>query len=334
MTRRDLSYLVSLALGVCAFYVTISGVIMDVRDVPGFVLHTEAGYACVVLGLAHLALNWPLVRSYLRRWRRPRPGPGADHALNRRRRSLVGAALAAVGGAALGFVVGRLTAGASPRVLDVAPTDQEETPQPRTAAPLRSMALPPPAPSSLALGEAIRKRRSRRTYGQTPLTLEELSTVLFAAQGITDTARGLRAAPSAGALYPLETYSIVHRVQGLAPGLYHYRPSNHTLALLDEQELGGKLTLAGVGQLMLARAGAVIVFSAVYARTTRRYGARSERYILLEAGHAAQNIYLAAEGAGLAACAVGAFDDRALNAILGLDGQYESALYMMTLGRA
>jgi len=196
------------------------------------------------------------------------------------------------------------------------------------------MALPPPQPSLLLLDEALRHRRSRREYGPAPLTLAELSAALYAAQGITDDARGLRAAPSAGALYPLETYVIAHRVEGLAAGLYHYRPSDHTLTLRYERDLGLRLMTAGVGQAMLARAGAVIAFSAVWARTAQRYGARGERYILLEAGHAAQNVYLAAEGLGLAACAVGAFDDGALNALLGADGQRETALYLMTLGYA
>lgn len=334
MTRRDLSYLVILLFTLCALYTAVSGVIMDVRDVPSFVLHTEAGYACIVLGVAHLALNGPLLRSYWRRWRGPRPRPKAPQVLDRGRRGLLWAALAAVGGAALGFVGGRLTASAAPRWSEPAEWPAEDAPQRSAAEEAPPLSLPPPQASALSLDEAIRRRRSRRAYGAEPLTLAELSAALYAAQGVTDVARGLRAAPSAGALYPLETYVIAHRVEGLAAGVYRYRPGDHSLSLRYARELGLRLMAAGVGQAMLARAGAVIAFSGVWARAARRYGARSERYILLEAGHAAQNIYLAAEGLGLSACAVGAFDDAALNALLGADGQREAALYLMTLGHA
>ena len=326
MRPRDMSYVVILFLGLCAFYTTLSGIIMDVRGVPTFFLHAEMGYACAALGALHLALNAPLIRSYAHRWRRRIPAQRPA----RGRRDFLQGTLAMLAGVVVGFGVGRKVPAEGRSV----PTEQGgATPPPQPITPGAAIALPPPSPSGLLLDKAIRQRRSRRDYAPLPLSQGELAGLLWAAQGITDPVRSFRAAPSAGATYPLEAYALVHRVEGLAAGLYRYRPTEHAIEPLREGHFERQIMQIGIGQGMLAQAGVVIILSAVPARTERRYGARAERYILLEAGHAAQNIYLAAEGYGLGACAVGAFDDEALNAFLQIDGRRERALYMMAVGK-
>lgn len=325
MRRRDVSYLVIFFLILCGLYTIASGIIMDVQGIPSFLLHAETGYACATLGALHLALNVPLIRSYAHRWSRP---PAPIRRASRGRRDFLQGVFAMLAGAVAGFWVGK----EMPMRECPAPTDRRGT-TPRPTPKGVAIPLPPPKASSLLLDEAIRRRRSRRDYAPSPLGQEELASLLYSAQGITDPSRAFRAAPSAGATYPLETFVIVHRVEGLAAGLYRYRPAEHALELHQEGSFERQITLAGIGQGMLAQAGVVIIFSAVPERTSRRYGARAERYILLEAGHAAQNIYLAAEGHGLGACAVGAFDDEALNALLGVDGRQEKVLYMMAVGK-
>ena len=181
--------------------------------------------------------------------------------------------------------------------------------------------------------DAIEARRSRRTYAAGPLSLENLSRLLHAAGGITDPARGFRAAPSAGALYPVEVYAVVHDVAGLDAGLYHYAPSGHALEHVRSQDLRAPMVVASIGQEMVGRAQVCLVLSALFQRTRWRYHERTYRYVLLEAGHIAQNVYLAATALGLGACAIGAFLDDGLNRLLGIDGSEESALYILAVGR-
>jgi SagB-type dehydrogenase family enzyme len=184
-----------------------------------------------------------------------------------------------------------------------------------------------------SLEAAIQARRSRRTYSAEPLSLEELSRLLHSAGGITDQTRGFRAAPSAGALYPIETYPVVHDVSGLERGIYHYVPQDHALERLRAMDARAAMVVAGVGQEMMGLAQTCLVLSAIFQRTRWRYRERTYRYVLMEAGHIAQNVYLAATSLGLGACAVGAFLDDALNGLLGLDGDQEAALYVITVGR-
>lgn len=194
--------------------------------------------------------------------------------------------------------------------------------------------LPAPhAYQGLSLEEAIQTRRSIRDYASQPLALEELSRLLHAAQGLTDPRQGFRAAPSAGALYPIETYVVVHNVAGLEPGLYHYAVAGHALERLRAENLRGAITLAGIGQEMLGQAGVCFVLSAIFQRLRWKYHERTYRYALLEAGHVGQNLYLAATSMGLGACAVGAFLDDELNRLLDIDGQEEAALYIISVGR-
>jgi SagB-type dehydrogenase family enzyme len=192
--------------------------------------------------------------------------------------------------------------------------------------------LPPvSAPPELSVAGAIERRRSLRDYADRPLTTGELSWLLSAASGITGPG-GLRAAPSAGAQYPIETYVAVTRVEGIEPGIYHYAPADHALERLRGGTFGGDLVLAGLGQEFLGQAPVVVVLSAIFQRLRWRYRERAYRYALLEAGHIGQNVYLAAEAAGLGACAVGAFFDDAVNRLLEIDGVEEAALVLLPVG--
>ncbi len=197
----------------------------------------------------------------------------------------------------------------------------------------KRIALPDPHPyRGLSLEEAIEARRSRRTYSGQPLSLAELSRLLYAAQGITQRQGELRAAPSAGALYPIELYAVAHNIAGLEPGIYHYAVPAHELELVRQGDQRAAVTKAGLGQGHLGQANVCIVLSAIFQRLRWKYHERTYRYALLEAGHIGQNLYLAATSMGLGACAVGAFLDDDLNGLLGLDGEEEAALLVITGG--
>ncbi len=185
--------------------------------------------------------------------------------------------------------------------------------------------------SDVSLEETLLKRRSIRDYTGKPLTLHEVSQLLWAAQGITDP-RGLRTAPSAGGTYPLETYLIVGDVEGLIPGVYRYDPGKHQLKRLISGDLRKELAVAALGQNWVREAAINIVFTAFYERTTKRYGERGIRYVHMEVGHAAQNVYLQATALGLGTMVVGAFYDDQVKAILHLPRD-EEPLYIMPVGR-
>jgi SagB-type dehydrogenase family enzyme len=196
------------------------------------------------------------------------------------------------------------------------------------------IALPDPrGTQGLSVEEALELRRSRREYAAESLSLKELSRLLHAAQGITEQDRGLRAAPSAGALYPIELYAVAHDVVGLGAGVYHYAAREHGLELLQGGDFRAAVTQAGLGQALLGQANVCFVLSAIFQRTRWKYRERTYRYVLLEAGHIGQNLYLAATSMGLGACAVGAFHDDSLNDLLGLDGEEEAALHIVSVGK-
>jgi len=195
--------------------------------------------------------------------------------------------------------------------------------------------IPLPAPAlkgRLSVEEAVARRRAVREYGKGALSLAEASQLLWAAQGMTEPRQGLRAAPSAGATYPLEVYLVAGNVTGLAPGVYRYNPVRHCLLLALPSDVRSKLSEASLGQPWLRQAPATIAIAAVYARTAGRYGSRARRYIDMEVGHAGQNIYLQAEALGLGTVAVGAFDDAGVKKVLGLSKE-EEPLYLMPVGR-
>ena len=180
------------------------------------------------------------------------------------------------------------------------------------------ISLPDPVTSGEApLETLLQQRRSVREYQEAALELSAIGQLLWAAQGITDP-QGLRTAPSAGALYPLELYVVAGNVDGLAPGVYHYHPGRHRLQQTRPDDLRHLLARAAHGQSWVRTAAAVVVVTAVYDRTTRKYGERGIRYVHMEVGHAAQNLFLQAEALGLAAVVVGAFEDDAVATTLGL----------------
>jgi len=194
----------------------------------------------------------------------------------------------------------------------------------RTVA-LSAVALSGPLPQLLA------RRQSQRDYIAAPLTQDELAVLLWAAQGMTQR-DGLRTAPSAGALYPLELYCVIGDISGINPGVYHYRPVAHALVLHQAGDRRVELADAALEQDWIAVAPLVLAFAAVFQRTTRKYGERGVRYVHIEVGHAAQNVCLMASSLGLGSVTVGAFDDAAVQAVLQLP-ESEAPLYLLPVGR-
>ena len=185
----------------------------------------------------------------------------------------------------------------------------------------------------LTVEKAIANRRSQRDFTGEKMSLAELSHLLYYSSGVTDKRDGLRAAPSAGATYPIEVYAIVNNVEGLAKGIYHYLISSHELELLREGDFRNEMSQAALQERMFKQANVIVALSAVFQRTQQRYRERAQRYICFEAGHIAQNTYLVATSLGLGACAIGAFYDDEFNRLLGLNGKDESVLYLLALGK-
>jgi len=202
----------------------------------------------------------------------------------------------------------------------------------RAGLPLERIKLPLPVrESNTSIECALLQRRSIRELGGAPITLAELSQLLWAAQGITDP-DGYRTAPSAGALYPLEVYVLAGHVTGLPAGMYKYAPHGHTLLKIGEDDRRLALSHAAHDQQYIANAIAVLVFCAMYERTIGQYGKRGAQYVHIEAGHAAQNVYLQAVSLQIGTVAVGAFDDAQVIMALAL-GDEEHPLYIMPIGR-
>ena len=185
--------------------------------------------------------------------------------------------------------------------------------------------------SEVSIEQCLLHRRSIRSYVRKALTIDEVSQLLWAAQGIT-TDRGFRTAPSAGALYPLELYLVSGTIQDLSPGVYRYRPVNHDIVKVVDGDKRTALAEAALMQPWVAEAAADIVFSAVYSRTTGKYGDRGIRYVHIELGHAAQNLCLQAAAMELGAVPVGAFDDEDVSGLLNLTAD-EQPLYIIPVGK-
>ncbi len=177
--------------------------------------------------------------------------------------------------------------------------------------------LPPPQGASMTLVETLNSRRSHRSFTDAPLTMPAVSGLLLAAQGVSGDALHLRTVPSAGALHPLEVFLVAGRVEGLEPGVYHYDVGGR-LELVTAGDLREPLAAAALGQGVVSGAPASLIIAADYARTTGKYGARGERYVHMEVGHVAQNVYLCATALGLGTVSVGAFDDEGVRELLGL----------------
>jgi SagB-type dehydrogenase family enzyme len=185
--------------------------------------------------------------------------------------------------------------------------------------------------STVSLEESLQKRRSIREYSLSPLTLSEISQLLWAGQGITSD-NGGRTAPSAGGLYPLEVYLVAGNVENIAPGIYHYNPQGHEIIFIKGTDIREGLANAALGQTPVRNGAIDIIISAVYERTNQKYGERGIRYAQLEAGHAAQNICLETTALNLGAVTIGAFDDNQVKGLLGM-AENEVPLYIIPVGK-
>ncbi len=208
------------------------------------------------------------------------------------------------------------------------------------------VALPDPAlDGDVAVEHTLAHRRSVRSFDDAALTLEQIGQLLWAAQGITRPVAeapegwqwgpwqgGFRTAPSAGALYPLELYLVAGRVDGLEPGVYRYVPREHALERTGGDDRRQALSSAALNQRSVADAPAVVVVSAVYARTAVKYGDRAERYVHIEVGAAAENLALQAVALELGTVFVGAFRDGDVQRVLGLSRDHEPLL-LVPMGR-
>jgi len=217
-------------------------------------------------------------------------------------------------------------------------------PQPPLQSPYEGEAEPIdlPAPSSIEVAEvglrlALEARESVRRYAKQPLTLAELSYLLWCTQGVKGVQGDyatFRNVPSAGARHALETYLLVNGVEGLPPGLYRYLALEHKLVAVDlEPGIAEAITKACWDQAMVMRCAVTFIWVAVAERMTWRYGQRGYRYIHLDAGHVCQNLYLAAETIEGGVCAIAAFSDEDMNHLLGLDGEEQFVIYLATMGK-
>lgn len=165
--------------------------------------------------------------------------------------------------------------------------------------------------------------------------MRDLSWLIWSSTGISEDINGyeFRTAPSAGALYPIETYVVVNRCNGLNSGIYHYAVKKNCLETLKLGDFGDELASSALGQSICAEAPAVFLWSAVFGRSKWKYRDRGYRYIYIEAGHIAQNLALAAVAIGLGSCQIAAFFDDEVDAMLDLDGTGESVIYMSSVGR-
>jgi len=193
------------------------------------------------------------------------------------------------------------------------------------------MRLPDPTiDGNVSLEMTIHQRRTVRSFGSKTLTLTQFSQLLWASQGVTDPGGFKRAAPSAGALYPIDIYGAVGEdcVEGLHPGIYLYDPAIHSLSLTQQGDARKGIAVASLGQIWMSYAPITFVITAEYSRITGKYGQRGIRYAMIEAGHIGQNIFLQSQALGLEAGIVGAFQDREVIQIMGIKSTHEPLLIM------
>lgn len=203
---------------------------------------------------------------------------------------------------------------------------------PMTDAADHVVSLPKPTSAgSISIEETLARRQSVRSFANATLTLQDIGQLLWAAQGITR-ADGLRTAPSAGALYPLEIYLVAGRIATLPAGIYRYTPQRHQLLRTALGDRRTELASAALHQTWIADAPAVLVIAAVFPRTAVKYGERAERYVHIEAGHAAENVCLQAVALGLVTTVVGAFSDATVKRLLQADE--EEPLLLLPVGKA
>ncbi|NOQ22804.1 MAG: SagB/ThcOx family dehydrogenase [Candidatus Aegiribacteria sp.] len=189
----------------------------------------------------------------------------------------------------------------------------------------------------LGLLEVINSRRSIRKFTDEPISLEELSWLLWSTQGVQkvlgDGVATLRTVPSGGARHPFETYLLVNNVTGLEPGLYRYLPLDHSIACLGEQIPPEKVISGCLDQTFCGNCAVTFVWSVIPYRTEWRYGPVSHKIIAIDAGHLCQNLYLACTAPGLGTCGIGAYDQEAMDLLLGFDGEDEFVIYIAPVGR-
>ena len=199
----------------------------------------------------------------------------------------------------IGLLCGSLVIGVGAAVSRTAPSNATKLPEPKTTSPY-------------SIEEAIKNRRSEREYKPVDLTAAQISQLLWAAQGITDADWGLRSAPSAGAVYPLEIYVM------RSTGIFHYLPQSHSLEQVSTEDRRAALSQAALGQAFVANAPVTFVIAADFQKVRQKYGGRTERYVYIEAGHAAENIHLQAVALGLGSIPVGAFWDDIAKKVISL----------------
>lgn len=191
-----------------------------------------------------------------------------------------------------------------------------------------------PAPgidSNCSVEKALKQRRSVRSFSDSPLTLKEISQLLWAAQGIVNF-EGFRTAPSAGALYPIEIYVVVSNIDELIIGIYKYKAHQHSLIMISDDDNRYNLASAAIGEAAIKNCPAIIAIAALFERTAIRYGDRGARYVHIEAGHVVQNIYLQAESLNLGTFVIGAFYDDEVKKYLRME-QDENPVCLMPVGR-
>jgi SagB-type dehydrogenase family enzyme len=200
------------------------------------------------------------------------------------------------------------------------------------ATPLQKIQLPEPRyGGDVSVEQALQTRRSVRSYKNDPLNISEISQILWSAQGITSP-RGFRAAPSAGALYPLELYAVAGNIKSISPAIYKYKPDDHLLLVMVSGDRRSELSRAALRQSAIRKAPAVLLFCAVYERVTGKYGQRGIRYVHMEVGHAAQNACLQAIALGLNSVIIGAFEDAEVKMIANLAAE-EQPQCLVPIGR-
>ncbi len=356
MKRRDLHYIVIAAMLISGLYAAVTGLIADLLGLHRFARHPSAGYIAAALVLVHIALSWRRVLAYVRGLSRRLRGSDsaaereADGGSTVERRQVIIAALSAVGGFLLGWLVPDRSRELPAEASDIGalyhqwstPSNALDLPVPDWGERLTQYKTYPDADRTplsdprgfrgLTVEEALETRRSVRDYAPASLSMTDLSRLLHAAQGITEQRLAFRAAPSAGALYPIEIYPVVHNVSGLASGLYHYAVQAHALECLQRGDFRSQVTQAGLYQRFLGQAGVCFLLSALFQRSRWKYRERAYRYVMLEAGHIGQNLYMAATSMGLGACAVGAFYDEQYNELLGLNPEEEAVVYVISVG--
>lgn len=364
VVRWALEVLLLLAAGATV----ATGMIADRLDLHDLGLHRQLGYVMAGLALVHVVVHRRALRPpRFRRRPPPRPdaldaapdrttaapaeipSPAAPPPLLGRRAALVSGLLGMAGAGAgwlargaveptpydggdVGLFYHRESSlglkGLLGNLLDWG-TEPERY---KTVSGLEPLPLPPVTSApGMSVADALQQRRSRREYADRALSAGELAWIVAAASKITaDDDR--RTAPSAGALHPIELYVAAGRVDGIPAGLYHVDVRGQALEPLRHASVPSDLVLAALGQGFVGTAPAVLVLTGYFQRTRWKYHARHYRYVCWEAGHIAQNVYLAAEAAGLAACVVGAFLDGVLNDALGIDGRTEAALGLVAVG--